>query len=84
MNKKKIITLALSAILLIGMIVAVTVSSSAATAVTDSDWLAKPAKTLVKCPGGTCDHKNCDYVYSFAVIGDTQNINIGDVNNKTA
>ena len=84
MSKKRIITLALSVILLIGMIVGVALSASAETTVTDSDWLAKPAKTLVKCPGGNCDHKSCDYVYSFAVIGDTQNINIGDVNNKTA
>ena len=84
MRKSKIIALALTAILLVGMIVGITISASAETTVTDSDWLAKPEKTLVKCPGGSCDHKNCDYVYSFAVIGDTQNINIGDVNNKTA
>ena len=84
MKKSKIISLALTVVLLLGVIVGASLSASAETTVTDSDWLEKPEKTLVKCPGGSCDHKSCDYVYSFAVIGDTQNINIGDVENKTA
>jgi hypothetical protein len=47
---------------------------SADSAVTESDWIGAPKTELVKCPGGACDHSGCDYVYSFAVVGDTQNL----------
>ena len=56
----------------------------AASTVTDSDWLAETPNPLVKCEGAGCDHTECDYVYSFAVIGDTQNLNYTDAKNFVA
>ena len=56
----------------------------AASTVTESDWLAETPNPLVKCEGAGCDHTECDYVYSFAVIGDTQNLNYTDAKNFVA
>ena len=53
----------------------------AASTVTESDWKENTPNPLVKCAGGDCDHKDCDYVYSFAVVGDTQNLNYTDAKN---
>ena len=83
MKTKKIVILLLATVLLVGVAIGVTLNASAASTVTEADWLAAPAKDLVKCPGAGCDHTTCDYVYSFAIIGDTQNLNIYDVNNDT-
>ena len=83
MKKSKIISLALTVIFLIGIITAIAISASAAGDVTEQDWISAPNKALKKCEGGDCDHTGCDYVYSFAVVGDTQNLNIYDVNNNT-
>ena len=83
MKKSKIISLALTVIFLIGIITAIAISASAAGDVTEQDWISAPNKALKKCEGGDCDHTGCDYVYSFVVVGDTQNLNIYDVNNNT-
>ena len=83
MKKSKIISLALSVLLLVGVITGIAISASASGDVTEQDWISAPSKALKKCEGGDCDHTGCDYVYSFAVVGDTQNLNIYDVNNNT-
>jgi len=84
--KKRIIPALLAVVLLISAILAIALPASAASnyiVESDSDWLAAPSKALVKCPGGDCDHTQCDYAYSFAVVGDTQNLNILDCKNGT-
>ncbi|MBQ3017079.1 MAG: metallophosphoesterase [Clostridia bacterium] len=83
MKKRRILVIALSLVLFVGLAICASLSVFADSAVTESSWIAAPKKALVKCAGEGCDHKECDYVYSFAVIGDTQNLNIYDVNNKT-
>ncbi|MBQ8380875.1 MAG: metallophosphoesterase [Clostridia bacterium] len=77
MKKRKIVTLILMLALLVGALLAVAIPASAST-VTESDWIAKPNKELVKCTGDGCTHENC-YEYSFIAIGDTQNLNYIDV-----
>ena len=90
MKKSKILILALTLSLIFGAVFAVTASAfmkndtkSGKELAADS-WISAPAKTLVKCQGGDCDHTTCDYVYSFAVVGDTQNLNYIDAQNYTA
>ncbi|MBE6537166.1 MAG: hypothetical protein E7673_04350, partial [Ruminococcaceae bacterium] len=82
MKKSKALVLILTLALLVGTFFAVSVPAAAE--IVEDDWVAAPKKTLVKCPGGECDHTACDYVYSFAVIGDTQNLNYRDAQNYTA
>ena len=81
MKKSKILIVLLALVLLVGLALGVSVSAVAASTVTDADWISAPSKTLEKCKGGTCDHTACDYVYSFAVVGDTQNLNYIDAGN---
>ena len=81
MKKSKILIVLLALVLLVGLALGVSVSAVAASTVTDADWISAPSKTLTKCEGGTCDHTACDYVYSFAVVGDTQNLNYIDAEN---
>lgn len=75
----KILTMMLVATVLAGICMLPILSSS----VTDSDWIEAPPTEQVKCLGGDCDHTECDYVYSFAVVGDTQNLNYIDAQNYT-
>ncbi|MBQ3015359.1 MAG: hypothetical protein IJD79_01110, partial [Clostridia bacterium] len=82
MKKSKIIVLILTIALVVGTMLAVTLPAAAA--INEEDWIAAPKNTLIKCPGGACDHTSCDYVYSFAVIGDTQNLNYTDAKNYVA
>ncbi len=82
--KRRLGLIMLSLILLAGLVIGIAVTASADSSVADSDWLKAPGKSLVKCPGGKCDHTACDYVYSFAVVGDTQNLNIADVRDDNA
>ena len=84
MKKSKILIVLLALVLLVGLALGVSVSAVAASTVTDADWISAPSKTLKKCEGGTCDHTSCDYVYSFAVVGDTQNLNYIDAENYVA
>ncbi len=84
MKKSKILILILTMTLLVGIVCAVAVPAAADSSVVESDWIEAPKNTLVKCNGGDCDHTECDYVYSFAVIGDTQNLNYIDAQNYTA
>ena len=81
--KRNLRFLLLAVLLALAAIAVAAVSAGAASGVTDSDWLEAPPRTLVKCPGGDCDHTTCDYVYSFAVIGDTQQLNYRDVGEGT-
>lgn len=74
--KTKISLIFLIAILLTALAAGITVY--AASAVTEADWIAEPPKRLIKCEGNGCDHTSCDYLYSFAVIGDTQSLNYID------
>ena len=78
MKKRKIVTLILMLALLVGALLAVAIPAVPASTVTESDWIAKPNKELVKCTGDGCTHENC-YEYSFIAIGDTQNLNYIDV-----
>lgn len=79
MKKRSIILSVLAFALFISFAVGMMLQSSAAeSAVVEGDWIKDPQRTLVKCPGNDCDHTNCDYVYSFAVVGDTQNLNYID------
>ena len=86
MKKSKILVIVLSLALLIVGVFAGTTLVAGASSVTESDWVAAPTKTLVKCAGGECKHTagECDYVYSFAVVGDTQNLNYIDAQNYVA
>ena len=90
MKKNRIIVLALVFLLLVCTVFAVAASAFAKNDTKNGDslaadsWVSAPGKTLVKCPGGSCDHQSCDYVYSFAVVGDTQNLNYIDAENYTA
>ena len=90
MKKSKIIVLVLLFSLLVCTVFAVAASAFAKNDTKKGDslaadsWISAPGKTLIKCPGGSCDHKSCDYVYSFAVVGDTQNLNYIDAENYTA
>ena len=70
--------------LLLALVMAIAIPVGAASSVTESDWLQETPNPLVKCKGGDCDHTSCDYVYSFAVVGDTQNLNYTDAINFTA
>ena len=70
MKRNRILLVALALV----MALAVAIPVLAASTVTESDWLEAPANALVKCPGGDCDHTSCDYVYSFAIVGDIQYI----------
>jgi hypothetical protein len=72
MKKTKTLLAILALVLTLGVTLGVVLSVTAASSVVESDWISAPSKTLVKCPGGDCDHSACDYVYSFAVVGDTQ------------
>ncbi len=83
MKKRRILLIALSLVLFVGLAVCASLSVFADSTVTESTWISAPEKTMVKCAGANCNHKECNYVYSFAVVGDTQNLNIYDVNNKT-
>ena len=83
MKKKRIAKILSTFLLMIGIIFAANMRVDAASNVTESDWILTPEKTLVKCSGGECDHTECDYVYSFAVVGDTQSINFRDVTEGT-
>ena len=81
--KRRIVLSILSLALLLGIILAIAISALAVGGeVAESDWISAPATTLKKCTGDGCDHENC-YAYSFAVIGDTQNLNYHDINNGT-
>ncbi len=80
MKKRKTLLALLTIVLAIVTFIAAMPSVMAKSYVTDADWIDEP-KALVKCNGGTCDHTSCDYVYSFAVVGDTQNINLLDAKN---
>ena len=90
MNKKRIFLIALSFVLLIGLMLGIAIPTLASSLVVDdAAWISTPRETpLKKCTGEACaanGHKDCDYVYSFAVVGDTQNLNIidaGDANNE--
>ncbi len=83
MKKRKLLISIFAIVLAVGAIVGVMcMSTAAASAVKEDSWISAPEKTLVKCNGGDCDHKNCDYVYSFAVVGDTQFLNIIDTADK--
>ena len=90
MKKSKVLVLALMLALLVGVVFATTVSafmyanSASGEKLASDSWISAPAKTLVKCQGGDCDHTGCDYVYSFAVVGDTQNLNYIDAQNYNA
>ena len=90
MRKSKVLVLVLIFALLTCSIFAVTASAFAKNDTAAGDklaadsWVAAPQKTLVKCGGGECDHTACDYVYSFAVVGDTQNLNYIDAGNYAA
>ena len=90
MKKSKILVLALTLMLLVGVVFATVVSaythanSASGKALAADSWIAAPEKALVKCQGGDCDHTGCDYVYSFAIVGDTQNLNYIDAQNYTA
>ena len=64
--------------MLVCIVLGVALTASAASSVTESDWIQSPDNALVKCEGGDCDHTECDYVYSFAVVGDTQSLNFRD------
>lgn len=75
-TKTKISLIFLIAILLTALAAGITVY--AASTVTEADWIAEPPKRLIKCEGNGCDHTACDYLYSFAVIGDTQSLNYID------
>ena len=89
MKRSKILVLVLTVSLLVGIVLAVTVPVGAMTyssngeELTESSWIAAPDKTLVKCTGTNCSHENC-YAYSFAVVGDTQNLNYIDAQNYVA
>lgn len=89
MNKRRILFAILALVLLVGVVLGLAIPSLASSlVVNDPSWIEAPRETpLTKCPGGTqCDHSDgkCDYdyVYSFAVVGDTQNINIIDAGDK--
>ena len=91
MNKKRILLSVLSLALLIGLMLGIAIPAMAArgsggTINQSTDWLASSGLDLKKCTGADCaaeGHKNCNYVYSFAVIGDTQNLNIYDLIDNT-
>ena len=90
MKKSKILVLALTLMLLVGVVFATVASaythanSASGSSLASDSWIAAPEKALVKCQGGDCDHTGCDYVYSFALVGDTQNLNYIDAQNYTA
>ena len=69
---KRILTVSATVALILCMVLSLGIFVSAESTITESDWIQAPEKTLVKCADGDCDHTECDYVYSFAVIGDTQ------------
>ena len=81
MKKNKIFAIIISLCILVALTLAIAIPAVAASDVNDADWVST-GLSLDKCTGADCaagGHKNCDYVYSFAVIGDTQSINIKDV-----
>ena len=90
MKKSKILVLALTLMLLVGVVFATVASaythanSASGSSLASDSWIAAPEKALVKCQGGDCDHTGCDYVYSFALVGDTQNLNYIDAQNYAA
>ena len=71
MKKRKILTMLVMIVVLIGCFVL----TNASAAVTDSSFIAAPEKTLVQ---------GVDYEYSFAVLGDTQCISLADAKNGTS
>ncbi len=75
MKRSKITVLLLTLALLVGITLSVGLNASAATKVTESDFITAPEKTLVK---------GVDYEYSFALVGDTQILNLHDVENGTS
>ncbi len=77
MKKNKL----LIAFLALFLLACIAIPTFAASSVKESDWISAPSNILVKCSGGSCDHTECDYVYSFAVVGDTQNLNYIDAEN---
>ena len=81
MKKNKIFAIIISLCILVALTLAIAIPAMAASDVNDADWVST-GLSLDKCTGADCaanGHKDCDYVYSFAVIGDTQSINIKDV-----
>ena len=83
MKKGKIISIIVSFVMVLTIAFAYNMTADAASSVTDGDWMSSSGLNLVKCEGGSCDHTDCDYVYSFAVVGDTQSINFRDVTEGT-
>ena len=73
MKKKSKLIIALISILVLTAIIAA-IPAAAASSVKESDFLKAPEKTLVKGE---------DYAYSFAVVGDTQTLNVQDAANCT-
>ena len=78
MSKKRALITIISLAMVIAVTLALGLSAGAASYVTDSDWMPS-GLDLSKCEGEGCDHTECDYVYSFAFVGDTQSINYRDV-----
>ena len=90
MNKKRISIVILTLVLLVGIMLGIAIPAMArgqgGKVNTTTDWLASSGFTPKKCAGATCaaaGHKDCNFAYSFAVIGDTQNLNIQDIRNNT-
>ena len=73
MKKKSRLIIALISLLVLTAIAAA-IPAAAASSVKESDFLKAPEKTLVK---------GVDYAYSFAVVGDTQTLNVQDAANGT-
>jgi len=92
MKKSKILILILMLSLLLGVVFATAVSALVRSDVNSggdlasTSWISAPSKTMVQCDGGeTCTHENNScYAYSFAVVGDTQNLNYIDAKNYVA
>ena len=90
MNKKRISIVILTLVLLVGIMLGIAIPAMArgvgGKVNTTTDWLASSGFTPKKCAGATCaaaGHKDCNYAYSFAIVGDTQNLNIQDIRNNT-
>ena len=82
MKKSRAFLGIISFIILAVLAISVSLPAMAESAVVSTDWIASSGLDLKKCTGEECaaeGHKNCDYVYSFAVVGDTQNLNFIDV-----
>ncbi len=79
MKKGRIGVILCSLLAVLTLAFVINMPTAAASYVTEGDWISSSGLELKKCEGGECDHTECDYVYSFAFVGDTQSLNYRDV-----